>query len=50
MKTIHNESYLESENGMECLPSHLHPFPCLFTSFAKTIVLSSFLQSISLFG
>ena len=50
MRTIHTELYLETENKGLYLPPHLHPFPCLFTSFANAIGLSSFLQSISLFG
>lgn len=45
MKTIHNESYLESENGMECLPPHLHPFPCLFMPFAYAMVFPPFCKA-----
>ena len=50
MRTIHTESYLETENKGSYLSPHLHPYSSLFTSFADAIGLSSILQSISLFG
>ena len=46
MRTIHAESYLETENRVTYFSPHLHPFLPLLTSFAKAIGLSSFLQSI----